>query len=63
METHRNQHVNVGVPVDNPTSELRNHAVHANHLHAEGWDEKKEKKKGIFLYIFSLLSELQNMSV
>jgi len=41
METHRTQHVNAAVPVDNPTSELRNHAAHASHLHGEGWDKKK----------------------
>jgi hypothetical protein len=64
METHHTQHVNAVVPVDNPMSELRNRAVHANHLHGKGWEKKKERKKErknyIFVYI-SLIFEPQNM--
>ena len=44
------KHVNVAVSVDNPMNELRNRAVHANHLHGEDWEKKKERKKTIFLY-------------
>jgi hypothetical protein len=60
METHHTQHVSAEVPVDNPMSELRNRAVHANHLHGEGWEKKKErKKKPIFLYTFPLFLSLK----
>jgi hypothetical protein len=33
-------------------SELRNHAVHASHLHGEGWDKKKEVYFCIFFPLF-----------
>jgi hypothetical protein len=61
METHHTQHANAVVPVDDPTSELRNHAVQPNHLHGEGWEKKKEREKNYIFVHISLIFEPQNM--
>lgn len=45
-------HVDAAGPVDNPTSELRNRAVRANHLHGEGWEKKKEREKKVYFCVF-----------